>query len=336
MANKERNLTLDVCRVIFALLVILVHYGHGMVVMTIANSFGRLAVPFFMMTTGFYFFAEQPTSFRVKRTVQKMMGMLGFWMLLYLPYAMVTYQHMSVAKLVASIIRTFFGINMFMGPAWYIWAMVVGLVAVSWFAVHNWMRQAAVISLLFGAIAVLTTSYGGWLVTLSPTLASVIAFVYPACSIITGFAWLTMAYYARGWFDRYKLAQADWILTAWLIGAIVLVGETLLIESAGLAFKTYTDMLFSLPVMALLTVWLIQSKGKLTTDVRLTRLLRRASVLLFFWQVYAGALAKWVMTRGLGVDQYVLTVWFSLIFTVSYLVAVHLTDAKALKIGLGE
>lgn len=336
MANKSRNLTLDVCRVIFALLVILVHSGHGTGEMTIANSFGRLAVPFFMMTTGFYFFAEQPTAVRVKRVVRKMLAMLGFWMLLYLPYAVVSYRHVSIAKIIASVIRTFFGINMFMGPAWYIWAMVVGLITVSWFATHNRMRQATVISVVFGAVALFTTSYGGWLITLSPKIASAMAFMYPACSIITGFVWLTMAYYTREWFNRYHLAYAGWLLPAWLIGAVILVGETLLIESTGLAFKTYTDMLLSLPAVAVLTVWLIQAKGKLTTDIRLSRLLRRTSVLLFFSQVYAGALAKWMMTKGISVDQYVLTVLFSLIFTMIYLGLVHLTDAKTLRIGLGE
>ncbi|WP_421825361.1 acyltransferase family protein [Lacticaseibacillus hulanensis] len=58
--SHSRNGTIDILRVVFALLIIMIHYNGGEKLLSIlANTVGRLGVPFFFLVSGFFFFRKK-------------------------------------------------------------------------------------------------------------------------------------------------------------------------------------------------------------------------------------------------------------------------------------
>lgn len=55
--TRERNSSIDIFRVVGSFLIIMIHANKGNLFLNfIANSFGRLVVPIFMIITAFFLF----------------------------------------------------------------------------------------------------------------------------------------------------------------------------------------------------------------------------------------------------------------------------------------
>ncbi|MDR3157002.1 MAG: acyltransferase [Lactobacillales bacterium] len=96
--KKIRNGTLDFCRFIFSLLVVLLHFNitnaGNYFLNILGNSLCRLAVPFFIFISGFYFFSQTTDDNRYSefhKILYKLTNLFINWLILYIPYTIILY-----------------------------------------------------------------------------------------------------------------------------------------------------------------------------------------------------------------------------------------------------
>lgn len=133
MAEQKRFYRLlNITRLYCALLIVFIHMGLGDH-FAIVPCLSRQGVPFFFLTSGFFFSKKLRRSEDYYQTtihyIKPLAAVYGIWILLWFPYTLIEYGHMysgEPVKLVAVLIRRIF----LAGPApyWYLLVLVEGTI----------------------------------------------------------------------------------------------------------------------------------------------------------------------------------------------------------------
>ncbi|MEE1144602.1 MAG: acyltransferase family protein [Acutalibacteraceae bacterium] len=129
---------IDIAKFIFAFSVIFIHSGEGIIqnpyLACVVNSFNSLAVPFFFITSGFFFFkkiysaqSDENARSYIKKYIFKLIKVYTIWSALMLPLRIaISESNVIVAFIKAVRIYLFIGD----GQLWYMNALIVGLILI--------------------------------------------------------------------------------------------------------------------------------------------------------------------------------------------------------------
>ncbi|TYC49865.1 acyltransferase [Weissella muntiaci] len=338
---KKRNASLDIFRIIAALLVILIHFS-GNYFPQVAYVFGKIVVPIFMMITGYFFFRKvqrlgigEETDRYIRATSIKILQLIIFWSILYIPLAITELHDKSLLVIVAYLLRSVWGINMFVGPAWYLISVLWGLNFVYYFMKHTKMVVPNIVGIIGLLVGIMTTYYGNWLNDF-PSLAKGVEFVYPACSLLIGISWITLSFYLV----KYK-ERLDYLARGWIIVLLFICGELelLLVRHYHLVFKDTYDVSFTAVVLApLVFLWILNHNFNVGSQT--LQLLKRLSALFYFTHLMVGDIIIHCLEQSslqlTHLTEYLLIVLAVTIVSFVYLGLMKLTKWQLLNIGLGE
>lgn len=231
--NANGYCGIDLVKFLCTFLVVAIHYppfsqslfpsAHTLNLI-VSQAIGRIAVPFFFMSTGFFLLGTDDGE-RVVRYCTKLLRLLGVWTTILI---LGTHHHL-----------------------WYLRATVVAVVCVSFCLRRMRLLYAALLALVLYAIGLLGDSYYGCLEPLRSfgPLDSVIVlyeriFEHTRKGPFMGFPFVLMG----AWFARTGFAMKPARAGAGLAAALVLlVGEALLLDRLGIS-KANNMYLMLLPV----------------------------------------------------------------------------------------
>ena len=146
---------LDVAKMLFAIIVVGIHQPifSGDAYVGTWLWMGRLAVPFFFITSAFLFFLRNPGPAELKKYVVRMLKLYGVWFFVMLPYTIqLRYvADYSVAGNVAHFVQLFLLDSTFRG-SWFLSALLIAIPLVYWGERKlglRWMLAIAVVVELF-------------------------------------------------------------------------------------------------------------------------------------------------------------------------------------------
>lgn len=146
---------LDVAKMLFAIIVVGIHQPifSGDAYVGTWLWMGRLAVPFFFITSAFLFFLRNPGPAELKKYVVRMLKLYGVWFVVMLPYTIqLRYvADYSVAGNVAHFVQLFLLDSTFRG-SWFLSALLIAIPLVYWGERKlglRWMLAIAVVVELF-------------------------------------------------------------------------------------------------------------------------------------------------------------------------------------------
>lgn len=146
---------LDVAKMIFAIIVVGIHQPifSGDAYVGTWLWMGRLAVPFFFVTSAFLFFLRNPGPAELKKYVVRMLKLYGVWFVVMLPYTIkLRYvDDFSVMGNVAHFLQLFLLDSTFRG-SWFLSALLIAIPLVYWGERKlglRWMLVAGTVSELF-------------------------------------------------------------------------------------------------------------------------------------------------------------------------------------------
>jgi len=125
----------------------------------ILNMVFRIAVPFFFVTSGFlfgkkYYKDEENLKNITKKQIKGLAIPFVFWMLVSLPYNIITYKGGNLTKFLIQ--RTIFYP---WGAMWYVLALIIAIQISYIFLKYNKLKIAIIFSLIFFLIALIGNSY---------------------------------------------------------------------------------------------------------------------------------------------------------------------------------
>jgi serine/alanine racemase len=130
MENNKGYPYIDDFRIVAALLVIAIHVSPLLQIyepfdFLLTRGFGRMAVPFFLMISGFFFFRTKPHINKLKKILLSLLQIYLIAIILYLPLQIYQgyFVHITVSSLVQDIL-----LDGTMYHLWYLPASMVGLI----------------------------------------------------------------------------------------------------------------------------------------------------------------------------------------------------------------
>lgn len=148
--------SLDIAKVIAALFVIMLHvtpFEPGLLDI-IFGTFGRLAVPFFYITSAFLFFSKNPQRNNVIKYVHRMLILYGFWFVIQTPIIYIEQIQGNDDKLLAlcQICWNFFTYNTYSG-SYFLMALIISVPLVYFLS-----RRSQPLAWAIGIICYITSS----------------------------------------------------------------------------------------------------------------------------------------------------------------------------------
>lgn len=154
-------LGIDTARFIASLFVVMIHIDPFIEPLNFVMTriFGRLAVPFFMMTTGYFLYRREPEG-RWLKTVLHLLKLYAFATLLYFPLMIYSGQLSSPGMFLQDLFwnGTFYHL-------WYFPAMIIGLVIVEGLRRYAPEKLAWFVVILLYLIGLGGDSYGQWFIS---------------------------------------------------------------------------------------------------------------------------------------------------------------------------
>lgn len=129
---------LSLFQYIASVFVIMVHcqrlFEHETLHFVQKSMFGRMAVPFFLISSAYFFrvrWKQEPQDMKLTLYIKGILKVYGFWSLVYLPYALTYFQSLHLPLYLAplAILAALFYIGMSY-QLWYIPAFLLGLLLV--------------------------------------------------------------------------------------------------------------------------------------------------------------------------------------------------------------
>jgi hypothetical protein len=273
MYTQTRNGTIDIFRVIAAILVIGIHTDKNATGLEqVTQTVGRIAVPFFMMVTSYYAFKHDTVS----QSIKHLLKIWGIWSLVYLPITIIALamQQLPLALSIGAIAWGLIGKQVIFTGAWYFIATAFGLWVVSKLQYRpKVLYTLATFSLLF---CLAFSGYCGWTNTF-PAISALQSNLWFQDTLLTGIIW-TSAGFAIG---KCAPLQNSKLVLICTLSAIGLVVEYWLGLKFGFALTT--DVTLCLLPFSVSAVMLMLTHP-ISISSRASRFCRRFSLNLFVLQ----------------------------------------------------
>lgn len=270
---------LDVAKLLFALIVVGIHQQpcSGEAYAYTWGWFGRLAVPFFFVTSAFLFFQRQPGPAQLRKYVVRMLKLYGFWFVVMLPYTIHLRwdTDMSFVGNVLWLVRRFLLDSTFAG-SWFLSALLIAIPLVYWSERRLGLRTTVVAAV---GIELFLQAYG-WRFAMPDAMAEALT------SFDEGFpsvhcSWMAAVVYvvagsliARRWESIARISACRWwcaagVSTAVMAGWIFYMNQSLFIDDR---------TILRVPVVVLIFISVVRSNLKLRLPYRT---LRKASTIFY-------------------------------------------------------
>lgn len=159
----KRNGTIDLFRLLAALVVVFIHTSFtSNVGKIIIETIGLLPVPFFMMISSYYCFKNGNDWRRTKRVIHNLLVMWCVWSLVYLPSTLFSIQNLPLSTKLLKVLWCFVGIQPVFGGGWYLLATMFGLLVVSKLADKH-PKPLIVLAITSFGVELLFSNYGCWM-----------------------------------------------------------------------------------------------------------------------------------------------------------------------------
>ena len=236
---KNKNYyCIDVLKLFFSLCIVALHThlfldNHPTIYWYSSHCIWRLAVPFFFITSG-YFFSKKIRNERNQRktlfnTIKRLGTLLIFWLIISLPFQIqsLSIQQLSTEKIIIELIRSVLFYPW--GALWYILALIVAYILVFPFI----KKEKNVIPLILGFLlylfAIFSNSYyfvieGTWMQSIVDNYLEI--FISSRNGLFVGFFYVAIGNYL----NVKKESSINKNVLMLVIGMIGLILETMLIK----------------------------------------------------------------------------------------------------------
>ncbi|GKU26443.1 acyltransferase family protein [Clostridium folliculivorans] len=198
MENTKKTYdSVNIMRMVCAILVIVIHtsafYSLGKIPGAIlSNVIARIAVPFFFITTGYFFYDKYNREGYVKKYVKRILiYYLGF----SVAYTVFVFNYIKQRNSTIEITIKNILFNGVSGALWYLPALIISILVVALLLKRNWIKALVILSILAYTLGLLGDSYNG-LITGTPLESIVEAynsiFVYTRNGICFGVPFITL------------------------------------------------------------------------------------------------------------------------------------------------
>ncbi len=189
---KQRYDTIDLMKVILAFLVVALHQQPFLEGYEVLRSVARLAVPLFFITSGFFFFKKQKqllpdrtaAALHRRSYLRRCLRLYLCWFLILLPVTL-WYRRWHTFGLLHGILR--FLVSFLLGStfvaSWYLMALIIGILLVSYAGARVGNRTLFGISLCFYLFCCMFSGYGKLLGLPLPTAAPLPYNSFPAALV---------------------------------------------------------------------------------------------------------------------------------------------------------
>lgn len=134
MKTKKNYESIDLCKFIFSILIVLLHinFGNNLIIDIIKEYISRLGVPYFFTASGFFLSKKLNTNEIaidvLKKYLKRILLIFGFWSLLYAPYHIITL-YIEKGNMLITVI-TYIQMIIFIAPSymWYLVALAVAAI----------------------------------------------------------------------------------------------------------------------------------------------------------------------------------------------------------------
>ena len=176
MVDRSRHSGIDHARFVAAIFVIAIHTSPFSSVPHIGNTLalftrttGRLAVPFFLMTTGYYLFPGQSVNILIfKKFLIKLFCLYGFISVVYLPILICTGYFQADGIFLTVLKDAVFNGTFY--HLWYLPAVILGVILVAFFIKYLPSKISAMLCVVLYVIGLLGDAYYGFTETI-PAIA---------------------------------------------------------------------------------------------------------------------------------------------------------------------
>lgn len=278
--TKNRNSSIDIFRVIGSFLIIMIHTNKGNLFLNfIANTFGRLVVPIFMIITAFFYF-KQPSVEKRNKIIKNLLSLWIIWQIIYIPIGIWKLKNYSLQIVLFELVKGLFGKSIFYRGSWYLIATAFGLYFVDELRRKNFRKSIYVIGMVIYFVDCVTSSYISF-VPMNGILKKVVMFITPSSTVITGFLWVSLALILSKnevWFKR-KMTLINFV-----IFMVLLSVEYFFVHNGNSSLMLIdNDMYIFLPLCAMcLFALLLKKPFYLSYDVSM--FFRNVATLVFFIQ----------------------------------------------------
>jgi hypothetical protein len=190
MHTQTRNGTIDLFRVIVAILVIGIHTDKNAVGLEqVTQTVGRIAVPFFMMVTSYYAFKHDT----VPQSIKHLLKIWGIWSLVYLPITIIALamQHLPLGISIGAIAWGLVGKQVIFSGAWYFIAAAFGLCTVS--KLQRYLKILLALATFSFIFSLAFSGYGGWTKAF-PVINALQSNLWFQDTLLTGIIWTSAGY----------------------------------------------------------------------------------------------------------------------------------------------
>lgn len=280
--NKSYNYgMLSVVKLIAAILVVMIHtmaFSSLSEDLWVATSLGicRVAVPFFFIISGYFFYNLKDNSERMKRikkyTIFYCKAVL-FEVVISIVYLIYIIKDIPFLTLIKGLL--FIGVT---GSLWYVSSMIIGLLFITPFLKKSCYKSLVIISIIFFAFGLAGDSYYGiFSNTIIGTATDIYRniFIMMQVGVTASVPFLTLGILVNKFNILEKIKKPE----AWIIvGSLLLLIETFILykKEIALDYNLYISLLILAPA---LFIWTMNSKKKVSE--RISILCRKLSILVY-------------------------------------------------------
>lgn len=164
---KKSLAVIDILKLFFAIGVLAIHAkvfdSNDTFTWTLLHAVFRLAVPFFFVASGYFFYLSYKKNSNLKETTKKyikrLMIPLIFWLTLNLP--VVIYNYLQTGDSVSKIIKKLMRDLIFYpwGAMWYVLALIIAIIIISPFFKKNKLKLIVLIGFFLYLFALVCNTY---------------------------------------------------------------------------------------------------------------------------------------------------------------------------------
>lgn len=277
---EKRYYQVDVMRFVCAILVITIHtsalYSVGLVPgMSLSLVIARIAVPFFFITSGYFFYERFNTKGYTKKYLKRISSIYLITSLIYtiLIFSFIKNKNNSIDLLIKNFL--FNGIS---PSLWFLPALILSIGLVAIFLKRNWIKPLILLSIILYFIGLIGDSYYGLIVgTPLENIVDIYSniFVNTRNGLCFGVPFITIGILINKYNLSDKIKSLK-ILTLLFSVVFAFEGCMLIIKGIPKDNNMYISLLFLVPCIFLLSL-----KSKKVLTERKSKLLRDMSLWIY-------------------------------------------------------